>query len=68
MNSPLDYIVKNPKETKRLLGIDYEQLQLIAFAELRHNQKQESIEKNKTRIIKKGGGRKPQLSVTEQIL
>ena len=69
MNSPLDYIVKNPKQTKRLLGIDYEQLQqLIEFAELRHNQKQESIEKNKTRIIKKGGGRKPQLSVTEQIL
>ncbi len=43
MNSPLDYIVKNPKETKRLLGVDYEQLQeLIAIAELRHKQKQES--------------------------
>lgn len=69
MNSPRDYIVKNPKETKRLLGIDYEQLQeVIAIAELRHKQKQEEIEKNKTRIIKKGGGRKPQLSVTEQIL
>ena len=69
MNSPLDYIVKNPKETKRLLGIDYEQLQqLIAIAELRHNQKQEEIEKKKIRIIKKGGGRKPQLEVTEQIL
>ena len=64
MNSPQDYIVKNPKETKRLLGIDYEQLQqLIAIAELEHNQKQESIEKNKIRIIKKGGGNKPKLSV-----
>ena len=69
MNSPQDYIVKNPKQTKRLLGIDYEQLkQLIATAEIRHNQKQEEIEKNKTRIIKKGGGRKPQRAVTEQIL
>ena len=69
MNSPLDYIAKNPKETKRLLGINYEQLQeLIAIAELRHNQKPEEIEKKKTRIIKKGGGRKPQLEVSEQIL
>lgn len=69
MNSPQEYVVKNPKETKRLLGIDYEQLQqLIATAELRHNQKQEEIEKNKIRIIKKGGGRKPRLSVNEQIL
>lgn len=69
MNSPQEYVVKNSKETKRLLGIDYEQLQqLIATAELRHNQKQEEIEKNKTRIIKKGGGRKPQRAVTEQII
>lgn len=56
MNSPINYIVKNPKETKRLIGIDYEQLQqLIAIAERGHNQKQESIEKKKIRIIKKGG-------------
>ena len=69
MNSPLDYIVKNPQQTKRLLGIDYEQLQeLITSAELQHNKKQESIEKKKTRIIKKGGGRKHQLDVSEQIL
>jgi len=38
MNSPLNYIVNNPKETTRLLGIDYENLQqLIAIAELEHN-------------------------------
>ena len=52
-----------------MLGIDYEQLQeLITSAELQHNKKQEAIEKKKTRIIKKGGGRKPQLDVSEQIL
>lgn len=55
MNSPLNYIVKNPRQTKRLLGIDYEQLQeLIISAESHHNKKQESIEKKKTRIKKTG--------------
>ncbi len=52
MNSTLEYIANNTKKIKRLLGIDYENLQLIAIAELRHSQKQEELEKNKTRIIK----------------
>ena len=69
MGSILEAIEKNPKEVKRLLGIDREQLrQLMAQVELRHQQKQEEIERNKLRVNKKGGGKKPKLSKQEQIL
>lgn len=69
MGSILEAIEKNPKEIKRLLGIDQEQFrQLIAQAELLHNQKQEEIERNKLRVNKQGGGKKPKLSQKEQIL
>ena len=69
MGAILSAIEKNPKEIKRLLGIDQEQLrQLVAQAELIHSQKQEEIEKNKLRVNKKGGGKKPKLSPQEQIL
>lgn len=69
MGAILSAIEKNPKEIKRLLGIDQEQLrQMIAQAELIHSQKQEEIERNKLRINKKGGGKKPKLSPQEQIL
>lgn len=69
MGSMLEAIEKNPKEVKRLLGIDQEQLrQLMAQVELRHQQKQEEIERNKLWVNKKGGGKKPKLSKQEQIL
>lgn len=69
MGAILSAIEKNPKEIKRLLGIDQEQLrQLVAKAELIHSQKQEEIERNKLRVNKKGGGKKPKLSPQEQIL
>lgn len=69
MSSLLEYINKNPQETKRLIGIDYQQLQqLILQAEALENKKQTDLEEAKIRIIKKGGGRKPKLPVTEQIL
>lgn len=69
MGAILSAIEKNPKEIKRLLGIDQEPLrQLVAQAELIHSQKQEEIEKNKLRVNKKGGGKKPKLSPQEQIL
>ena len=69
MSSLLEYITSNPQETKRLLGIDYQQLQwLIVEAEALFNRSQAVEEETKVRIIKKGGGRKPKLSVTEQIL
>jgi hypothetical protein len=69
MGAILSAIEKNPKEIKRLLGIDQDQgRQLIAQAELLHSQKQEEIERNKRRVNKKGGGKKPKLSPEEQIL
>lgn len=69
MGSMLEAVEKNPKEMKRLLGINQEQFrQLIAQVELLHNQKQDEIERNKLRVNKKGGGKKPKLSRKEQIM
>jgi len=69
MSTILDHIEKNPQETQRLVGLGYEHLQqLIQTAEKLHNDKQVSGESNKIRIIAGGGGRKPKLSIPEQIL
>jgi len=69
MSNILEHIEKNPQETQRLVGLGYEQLQqLIQNAEKLHKDKQASVESNKIRIIAGGGGRKPKLSVPEQIL
>ncbi|HBL10782.1 MAG TPA: hypothetical protein DD379_05145 [Cyanobacteria bacterium UBA11162] len=63
MGAISEAIENNPKEIKRLLGIDQEQLQqLISHAELLHQQKQEEIERKKVRVNQKGGGKKPKLS------
>lgn len=68
-NYTWEYIQKHPKETKRLLGINHEQLrQLIEQGKLLHPRKQEEIEKKKIRIIKAGGGNHPKLSQEEQII
>jgi hypothetical protein len=69
MSLILNHIEENHKETKRLIGLDYEQLQkLIQNLEQLHNEKQDLLESNKTRIIAGGGGRKPKLSLPEQII
>lgn len=69
MSSVLDYIQNNPQETQRLVGLKYEQLeQLINQASKLHNQKQQSAEAQKVRIINKGGGRKVKLSTENKIL
>lgn len=68
-NYTWNYIQKHPKETKRLLGIDYEQFrQLIEQGKLLHKRNQEKTEKQKIRLIKAGGGNHPKLSEEEQIL
>ena len=65
----LEYIKTHTKETKRLLGINYDQLQmLLEYAMIVHQKKQEEIEKKKIRIIKKGGGKPPKLSAEEEII
>ncbi len=69
MSNLLTYIEQNPQESKRLIGLDYEQLQqLIEQAQLLHRNKEIEIEKTKVRIIKGGGGRKAKLSINEQII
>ncbi|MEH2381492.1 MAG: transposase family protein [Nostoc sp.] len=69
MSDILNHIEENPKKTKRLIGLEYEQLQqLIQNAERLHHEKQELLEFKKVRIIAGGGGRKPKLSLREQII
>lgn len=63
------YIQKYSKQTKRLLGIDYQQLkQLIALGKLLNQNNKEKIEKTKTRINQSGSGNHPKLSEEEQII
>ncbi|PLZ90390.1 IS5/IS1182 family transposase [Fischerella muscicola CCMEE 5323] len=69
MSNILNHIEENPKKTKRLIGLEYEQLQkLIQNAERLHHEKQEILESKKVRIIASGGGRKPKLLLKEQII
>lgn len=69
MSFILEHIENNPQETQRVIGLKYDSLQqLISEAEALHNQKQAEIELGKRRIIAKGGGRKPKLSVNDQII
>ncbi len=69
MSSILNYIEENPQETQRLIGLGYPELQqLIQNAERLHTEKQAALESKKVRIIAGGGGRKPKMSVQEQII
>ncbi len=69
MSEILNYIEKNPKETQRLIGLKYEHLQqLIENAERLYHEKQAALEAKKVRLIGGVGGRKPKLSVKEQII
>lgn len=69
MNSIFEYIQNHPRQTQRLVGLKYEQLeQLITQAIQFHEEKEFKKELEKTRIIDKGGGRKQKLSEAEQIL
>lgn len=69
MVSVSGYIEKHPQEAQRLVGVNYDQLkQLTNQAIALHTQAQSSAELRKTRIIRKGGGRKTKLSLEEQIL
>lgn len=68
-NYTWSYIQSHPQETKRLLGIDYEQLQnLIKYLKLLEEQENQKQEKKKIRINKAGGGRDEKMSQEEQII
>jgi len=69
MSSVLEHIEANPQETQRLIGLKYPELQiLLQNAEQLHHEKQALLESRKIRIISGGGGRKPKLSIKEQII
>jgi hypothetical protein len=69
MNKIRDYIEKNPQQTKRLLGMEYEQLlQLIKATQLLDIERKQMREEKKVRLIKSGGGCRPKLSAEEQLL
>jgi hypothetical protein len=69
MSSILSHIEENPQDTQRLIGLGYPELQqLIQNAERLHGEKQVLLESKKIRIITGGGGRKPKLSIREQII
>lgn len=69
MSSILSHIEHHPQETQRLLGLKYEQLKaLVEQAVNLHHQKRATVESKKVRIIASGGGRKPKLSLEEQII
>ena len=64
-----EYIRTHQKETKRLLGITFEQLELlIGQVKILHNIQQEEKFKKTPRLITEGGGRSPKLSLEEQIV
>lgn len=64
-----DYIQNHTRETKRLLGINFEQLeQLIERGKLLHQKKLKENEKQKIRINRAGGGNHPKLLIEEQIV
>lgn len=69
MTAILDYIENHPQETQRLIGLEYDQWQqLMKNVEALNTEKQAKREAEKVRIIQRGGGRKPKLSVPEQVL
>ncbi len=68
-NYTWNYIQTHPQETKRLLGINYEQLvDLIEYLKLLEKQENEEEEKKKIRLNQAGGGRDEKMAKEEQII
>ncbi len=68
MTSPLERMELYRQESKRLIGIKYEDfMTLVALAEKRHLEKQSEIEKRKIRLIASGGGCKAGMTPKEGV-
>ena len=68
MKNPLHYIHKYQHRSKQILGIDYKQfLELVKQAENKHQERQVLWERKKIRVNAPGGGRKPKLTIAEQV-
>ena len=69
MNKTLEYIHNNPKETKRIIGITYLQLnQLIESALKINTNKKNANSMERKLLIKSGGGRKKHLNPEDEII
>jgi hypothetical protein len=69
MSKILEHIRQNKSDSQRLTGLKYEQLEkLLEKAAKLHQEKQAQSSLKKIRIINAGGGRKPKLSVEDQIM
>ncbi|NET83786.1 MAG: transposase family protein [Moorea sp. SIO1F2] len=65
----VSYIKRNPRSTKRLIGLSYKQLeQLINKGQEYHPKKKSELAKSERRLIKAGGGIKSLLNTEEQII
>ena len=63
------HIKRQPKSTKRLLGLTYQQLEVLIDRAYKYQQeKKQAIAKTEFRLIKAGGGRKSKLNTEEQII
>ena len=63
------YLESNQKQSKRLIGINYENfIQLIQIAKKINEIHQKNVSEKKTLLIRPGGGSKPKLLVEDQIL
>ncbi|MFH7029468.1 MAG: transposase family protein [Heteroscytonema crispum UTEX LB 1556] len=68
MKNALHYIHKYQHRSKQILGIDHKQfLELVKQAELKHQDRQALSERKKIRVNAPGGGRKPKLTIAEQV-
>lgn len=68
MKNPLNYIHLYPLRAKQILGISYDQfLKLVQQAELCQQQRKAEIERSKVRVNLIGGGRKPKLTIAEEV-
>ena len=69
MSLLLKYIQAHPKETKRLIGINFQQFNLLVErARLAEERLQLELEEEKVRINAKGAGSRQKLSISDQIL
>ncbi|NEN98978.1 MAG: transposase [Moorea sp. SIO3I7] len=65
----VSYIKRNPRSTKRLIGLSEKHLnKLIDNAQKYHHKKKSEIAQTEIRLIKAGGGRKSLLNTEEQII
>lgn len=68
MKNPLNYIHLYPLRAKQILGISYDQfLKLVQQAQLSHQERKAEMERRKARVNVPGGGRKPKLTIAEEV-